>query len=157
MGRTPEGEVYLENVRKILGEIEDMEHQRVGLKQAPQGRLRVNTTQGFGLTHIAPLVSQFVRRHPRIDVQLQLSVNPPPLTDDAYDVCFRFGHRRIHAASPASSRNWRIVAASPGYLLRHLCALHRSNPSSTVSPHAVRTASETGTRDVSKRSRQAPR
>ena len=46
MGLTPEGEVYLENARKILGEIEDMEHQLVGLKQAPQGSLRVNATLG---------------------------------------------------------------------------------------------------------------
>ena len=120
MGLTPEGEVYLEHARKILGEIEDMEHQLVGLKQAPQGTLRVNATLGFGRSYIAPLISQFVRRHPKVDVQLQLSVNPPPLTEDAYDVCFRFGH-------PPDSRgiarllapNRRIVVAAPAYLKRH--------------------------------------
>ncbi|WP_137894291.1 LysR substrate-binding domain-containing protein [Ramlibacter sp. 2FC] len=120
MGLTPEGEIYLENARKILGEIEEMEHQLGGLKQAPQGTLRVNATLGFGRSHIAPLISQFVRKHPKVDVQLQLSVNPPALTDDAYDVCFRFGH-------PPDSRgiarfiapNKRVVVASPGYLKRH--------------------------------------
>ena len=120
MGLTPEGEVYLEHARKILGEVEDMEHQLLGLKQAPQGTLRVNATLGFGRSHIAPLISQFVRRHPKVDVQLQLSVNPPPLSDDAFDVCFRFGH-------PPDSRgiarliapNRRIVVASPAYLKRH--------------------------------------
>ncbi|GAB3765042.1 LysR family transcriptional regulator [Ramlibacter monticola] len=120
MGLTAEGEVYLENARKILGDIEDMEHQLVGLKQAPQGRLRVNATLGFGRSHIAPLVSQFVRKHPKVDVQLQLSVNPPALSDDAFDVCFRFGH-------PPDSRgiarfiaaNRRIVVASPAYVKRH--------------------------------------
>ena len=120
MGLTPEGEVYLEHARKILGEIEDMEHQLVGLKQAPQGSLRVNATLGFGRSHIAPLLSQFVRRHPKVDVQLQLSVNPPPLTDDAWDVCFRFGHppdSRGIARFIASNR--RIVVASPAYLKKH--------------------------------------
>jgi LysR family transcriptional regulator, transcriptional activator for dmlA len=120
MGLTPEGEVYLENARKILGEIEDMEHQLVGLKRAPQGTLRVNATLGFGRTHIAPLLSEFVRKHPKVDVQLQLSVNPPALTDDAFDVCFRFG-------PPPDSRgiarliapNRRIVVASPAYLKKH--------------------------------------
>jgi DNA-binding transcriptional LysR family regulator len=120
MGLTPEGEVYLENARKILGEIEEMEHQLVGLRQAPQGTLRVNSTLGFGRTHIAPLLSRFVRQHPKVDVQLQLSVNPPPLSDDAYDVCFRFGH-------PPDSRgiarfiapNRRIVVAAPDYLKKH--------------------------------------
>lgn len=120
MGLTPEGEVYLENARKILGEIEDMEHQLSGLKQAPQGTLRVNATLGFGRSHIAPLLSQFVRKHPRVDVQLQLSVNPPALSDDAFDVCFRFGHppdSRGIARFIASNR--RIVVASPAYLKKH--------------------------------------
>ena len=120
MGLTPEGEVYLENARRILGEIEDMEDQLVGLKQSPQGSLRVNATLGFGRSHIAPLISAFVRRHPKVDVQLQLSVSPPPLTDDAYDVCFRFG-------PPPDSRgiarfiapNRRVVVAAPAYLERH--------------------------------------
>ncbi|HSV35091.1 MAG TPA: LysR family transcriptional regulator [Ramlibacter sp.] len=120
MGLTPEGELYLENARKILGEVEEMENQLFGLAQAPQGSLRVNSTLGFGRSHIAPLLSQFVRKHPKVDVQLQLSVNPPPLTDDAYDVCFRFG-------PPPDSRgiarfiaaNQRVVVASPAYLQRH--------------------------------------
>lgn len=80
----------------------------------------MNATLGFGRSHIAPLISQFVRQHPKVDVQLQLSVNPPALSDDAYDVCFRFGH-------PPDSRgiarfiapNQRVVVASPGYLKRH--------------------------------------
>jgi LysR family transcriptional regulator, transcriptional activator for dmlA len=120
MGLTPEGEIYLENARKILGDIEQMESQLLGLTQAPQGSLRVNATLGFGRSHIAPLISQFVRKHPKVDVQLQLSVNPPPLTDDVYDVCFRFGH-------PPDSRgiarliapNQRVVVAAPAYLKRH--------------------------------------
>jgi DNA-binding transcriptional LysR family regulator len=61
-----------------------------------------------------------VRKHPKVDVQLQLSVNPPPLTDDVYDVCFRFGHppdSRGIARFIASNR--RIVVASPAYLKRH--------------------------------------
>ena len=120
MGLTPEGEVYLENARKILAEIEDMEHQLVGLNAAPQGTLRVNTTLGFGRTRIAPLLSHFVRKHPKLDVQLQLSVNPPPLSDDSFDVCFRFGHppdSRAIARFVAHHR--RIVVASPAYLKKH--------------------------------------
>jgi len=120
MGLTPEGEIYLENARRILADIELMETQLLGQQQAPQGSLRVNATLGFGRSHIAPLISQFVRKHPKVDVQLQLSVNPPPITDDVYDVCFRFGH-------PPDSRgiarlvapNRRVVVASPAYLKRH--------------------------------------
>jgi LysR family transcriptional activator of dmlA len=51
----------------------------------------VNATLGFGRSHVAPLISRFVRKYPQVQVQLQLSVNPPPLTDDSFDVCIRFG------------------------------------------------------------------
>jgi DNA-binding transcriptional LysR family regulator len=117
MGLTPEGEVYLEYARKIMGDIEGLENHLLGATAAPQGLLRVNATLGFGRSHIAPLISQFTRLHPKVDVQLQLSVNPPPSGDDAFDICFRFGN-------PPDSRsiarfiaaNQRVVVASPAYL-----------------------------------------
>ena len=64
MSLTPEGELYLEHARRILGEIDDME-QLLGLSKAtPQGLLRVNATLGFGRSHVAPLISRFVRKLP---------------------------------------------------------------------------------------------
>ena len=117
MSLTHEGEIYLEHARRILGEIDDLEHMLWGSTKAPQGLLRVNATLGFGRSHIAPLIAEYVKQFPQVDIQLQLSVNPPPITDDAYDVCFRFGH-------PPDSRsiarliapNKRILVASPSYI-----------------------------------------
>ena len=120
MSLTPEGEVYLEHARRILAEIDDMA-QLLGVARAePRGLLRVNATLGFGRSHVAPLISRFVKRHPEVEVQLQLSVNPPPLTDDAFDVCIRFGEppdARVIARRLAPNR--RLLCASPAYLARH--------------------------------------
>ena len=117
MSLTPEGEVYLEHARKILGEIDDMEHILWGSTQTPKGLLRVNATLGFGRTQIAPLISEFVKQYPLVDIQLQLSVNPPPITDDLFDVCFRFGHPPdSRAIAKLIAPNNRIVVASPNYL-----------------------------------------
>jgi LysR family transcriptional activator of dmlA len=52
-------------------------------------------------------------------VQLRLSVNQPPLTDDAYDVGIRFGEppdARVFARRLAPNR--RLLCASPAYLKR---------------------------------------
>jgi LysR family transcriptional activator of dmlA len=120
MSLTPEGELYLEHARRILGEIDGMA-ELLGLSRAvPQGLLRVNATLGFGRSHVAPLISRFARKHPRVEVQLQLSVNPPPLTDDAFDVCIRFGpppDARVIARRIAPNR--RLLCAAPAYLARH--------------------------------------
>ncbi len=120
MSLTPEGELVLEHARRILGEIDDME-QLLGVSKAmPKGLLRVNATLGFGRSHVAPLISKFVRRHPLVEVQLQLSVNPPPLTEDSFDVCIRFGappDARVIAKYIAPNR--RLLCASPAYLAKH--------------------------------------
>lgn len=120
MSLTPEGELYLESARRILGEIDGMEELLGVAKATPKGLLRVNATLGFGRSHVAPLISRFVRRHPQVEVQLQLSVNPPPLTEDAFDVCIRFGappDARVIARSIAPNR--RLLCASPAYFARH--------------------------------------
>lgn len=119
MSLTPEGEVYLEHARRILGEINDMEELIGVAKATPKGLLRVNATLGFGRSHVAPLISRFVRKYPDVAVQLQLSVNPPPLTEDAFDVCIRFGappDSRVIARHIAPNR--RLLCAAPAYLAR---------------------------------------
>jgi len=120
MSMTQEGEVYLQNARRILGEIEGMEELLGVTKATPKGLLRVNATLGFGRSHVGPLISKFVRRYPQVEVQLQLSVNPPPLTDDSFDVCIRFGappDARVIARHVAANR--RLLCASPAYLAKH--------------------------------------
>ncbi|MFO1192123.1 MAG: LysR family transcriptional regulator [Rhodoferax sp.] len=120
IGLTQEGEIYLEQARRILTDIDGMERLVRGALDAPQGLLRVNATLGFGRSHIAPLISSFVKQHPAVQVQLQLTVHPPPLTEDSFDVCVRFGEppdARVIARHLAPNR--RLLCAAPAYLARH--------------------------------------
>ena len=119
MGLTPEGELYLAQARRILGEIAGMEEMLGVAREVPRGLLRVNATLGFGRNHVAPLISRFVRKHTEVEVQLQLSVDPPPLASDTFDVCIRFGappDSRAVARRVASNR--RLLCAAPAYLAR---------------------------------------
>ena len=116
---TSEGEIYLGHARRILAEIDDMEQLVSSALAAPKGLLRVNATLGFGRSHIAPLISGFAKLHPDVQVQLQLSVNPPPVSEDTFDVCVRFGEppdARVVARKLAPNR--RLLCAAPAYLAR---------------------------------------
>jgi DNA-binding transcriptional LysR family regulator len=120
MSLTPEGEAYLGGARRILNEIDDLEDFLWGSKQTPKGLLRVNATLGFGRSYVAPLVHSFVQQYNDVDVQLQLSVTPPPLSEDLYDVCIRFGPPPdTRAIAKLLARNRRILCASPAYLREH--------------------------------------
>jgi DNA-binding transcriptional LysR family regulator len=106
---TPEGEEYVVQARRILADI-----------QEPRGQIRVNATLGFGRSHVAPVISEFCKAYPSVQVQLHLSVSPPPLSEDAYDVCIRFGEppdSRVIARRVA--QNQRLLCASPAYLVQH--------------------------------------
>lgn len=114
---TPEGEEYLVQARRILADIEDMEHELSRSLSEPRGQVRVNATLGFGRSHVAPVISKFCKAYPSVQVQLHLSVAPPPLSEDAYDVCIRFGEppdARVIARKVA--QNQRLLCASPAYL-----------------------------------------
>jgi DNA-binding transcriptional LysR family regulator len=119
MSLTVEGETMLRHARSILAEMADLEEQLGASRSTPSGLLRVNATLGFGRSHIGPLISRFVQQYPQVDVQLQLSVDPPSLSDDAFDVCIRFGPPpdvRVIARKIAS--NQRLLCASPAYIAR---------------------------------------
>ena len=117
---TPEGEEYLIQARRILADIQDMEHALSWSLSEPRGQIRVNATLGFGRSHVAPVISEFCKAYPSVQVQLHLSVSPPPASEDSYDVCVRFGEppdSRVIARKVAE--NQRLLCASPTYLAEH--------------------------------------
>ena len=120
IGLTHEGEVYLENARRILGEIDEMESTVSSSRVAPRGLLRVNAPLGFGRTYICPLVSKFAKEFGDVQVQLQLSDHPLILADESIDVGIRFGDlpdARVVGRRIAANR--RLICASPAYLNKH--------------------------------------
>lgn len=117
---TDAGELYYANAVRILGELEELERQLSQDRAAPKGLLRVNAPLGFGRTYITPIVSNFVKRYPDVEVQLQLSDHPLSLIDESFDIGIRFGEvpdARVVATKIAANR--RLVCAAPSYLKQH--------------------------------------
>ena len=114
---TQEGEIYLAEGQRILGEIDDLEHAISSSHGAPIGLLRVQATFGFGRNFIAPAISEFSRKYPDLEIQLLLSDRPASLADGEVDVSVRFGpppDGRVMARKIANHR--RRIFAAPLYL-----------------------------------------
>jgi LysR family transcriptional regulator, transcriptional activator for dmlA len=125
MSLTPEGELYLAEGKRILGDIDALEHALSSTRAEPRGLLRIHATFGFGRRQLAPAVSDFIRLHPAVDIQLTLTDQPITPGDQNYDIAIRFGEppeARVVARKVAA--NQRHLFAAPDYLAR------RGQPSS---------------------------
>jgi len=136
---TSEGETYVRHATRILTDISDMED-IISSSRRPRGLLRINATLGFGRTTIAPLVSDFAKLHPEVEVQMEVTDRPVDLVENGFDLAVRFGalpDKRLNARRILSNR--RFLCASPLYLERHgtpsaladlvnhKCIIHRQN------------------------------
>jgi DNA-binding transcriptional LysR family regulator len=131
---TEAGAAYLLACRRILEELEEAERIAAGEAQEPKGALSVAAPIAFGRLHVLPVVAEFLREHPRIDVRLRLSDEVVSLREEPVDVAVRIGAlpdgalvarrvgtvRRVICASPAYLAR-RGVPASPDALADHDC------------------------------------
>jgi DNA-binding transcriptional LysR family regulator len=120
MSLTPEGERYLADGERILRDIESLERSLQAGREAPQGLLRLNATFGFGRRHLSPVISAFVRQHPKVQVMLELTDQPLDLTAHAMDLGIFFGpppDARVLARRIVANR--RLLCASPAFVARN--------------------------------------
>lgn len=113
---TAEGQAYLSGARRILSDLDEVE-QAIADQGAPRGRIRVSAAVSHGRVCIVPLVKDFVRSHPHILVDLNLSDEKVDIAKGQADVAIRSGPM---ADSMLMARrlgdNGRTIVASPEYL-----------------------------------------
>ena len=141
---TDAGARYLERARQILADVEEAEGAAEGEHSLPRGRLVVSAPVGFGRLHVAPVMSEYLKRHPEVSADLRLSDLMINLVEEGVDVAVRIGHladSSLVARHVGEMR--RLVVASPGYLKAHgeprspeAIASHQTIQFSAMSPQA---------------------
>lgn len=117
---TEEGKVFIARARDILAALDGAEEEMAVRRQQPAGRLRVNAATPFMLHAIAPLVPEFRRAYPRIELELDTDELNIDLLERRTDIAIRIGTLRdssLHARPLGASR--LRVLASPDYLAAH--------------------------------------
>lgn len=116
---TAEGAAFYERAVQILGDLDTAEREAAA-GASPRGRLRVNANVAFGRRHLAPLIPDFLARHPEVSIDLVLTDTVVDLMEQRADVAIRVGplrESRLVARKLGESRV--VVVASPAYLARH--------------------------------------
>jgi len=116
---TDEGREYYERCKRVLAEVDEAEAALSARRAAPKGRLRVTAPVLFGRLHVAPVMTEFIARHPAVQVELLLLDRMVDLLEEGIDVGVRIGKLPDSSlvAIPIGETR-RVVCASPAYLKR---------------------------------------
>lgn len=139
---TDVGRIYYDHCARIVAEMEDAERAVSGLQGAPRGLLRV--TAGTSTSWLGPIVSDFLKRFPEIQVELSCTGRVVDLVEERFDLGIRAGmlaDSTLVARSLGVSK-WFLVATpaylkkrgrpkSPDDLKAHDCLLFGTGPSAS--------------------------
>jgi DNA-binding transcriptional LysR family regulator len=131
---TETGQRYFETSRRLLEELGEVERLVSGEYAAPRGELRVAAPVSLGRIYLAPIITEFLRTYPEVDVALQLGDEVINLADEGIDIALRVGElpdsslktiplgeiRRVVCASTTYLKGAQPVS-SPDDLRRHAC------------------------------------
>lgn len=114
---TEAGESYLQACKRILEEVAEAERAASGQYRTPRGELLITAPVVFGRLHILPVVTEFLRMHPEVDVRLVLADRSLNLIDDNLDIALRIGRLRdSHLVAIHVGQIRNVVCATPAYL-----------------------------------------
>lgn len=121
---TQEGKALALAARKVLDALVDCET-ATGDAAAARGTIRVHTTLTFAEQQLAPLLPEFLERHPELRIEFLLNSDPVSLVTEDVDVSIQPGAaledtrvvKRIGATGP-------VLCAAPRYVQKFGLPLH---------------------------------
>ncbi|WP_236183205.1 LysR family transcriptional regulator [Pseudomonas juntendi] len=114
---TPLGQQYYQSAMRLLGEVQQVEHDISGQAQALRGTLRLSAPLSFAMAHLGCLLTEFLQLHAQVDVEVDLSDRAVDLIGEGYDLALRIG--ALEDSSLIARRIadvQRVYCASPSYL-----------------------------------------
>jgi DNA-binding transcriptional LysR family regulator len=131
---TDAGRSYVAACKRILNDIGDAERAAAGEYITPRGDLMITAPIVFGRMHVLPIVAEFLKAYPDIDIRAVLVDRVVNLFEDDIDVAVRIGElpdsslvatrvgsvRLVVCGSPAYFAE-RGTPKSPGDLRTHHC------------------------------------
>ena len=89
---TDEGTQYLERCRDILAATQEAEDVLVARRTEPVGKLSVTASVLFGRRYLAPILHDFLRRHPKVSADVLFVDRLVNLVEEGIDVAIRIAH-----------------------------------------------------------------
>jgi DNA-binding transcriptional LysR family regulator len=114
------GAQYFADARRILAELEQAEASAASAQASLSGQLSVTAPVLFGRMVVAPLLLEFLKRHPHVGIRASFSDQVVDLIEQNIDVAVRISHLADSGLTAVRvGFVERVVCASPAYLRAH--------------------------------------
>jgi DNA-binding transcriptional LysR family regulator len=136
---TAEGDRVLQRARELLGSFEELTATATAGAAEMAGEIRVAVPASFGAPCAAPVIAEFLARHPQLRITLRLSDAPLDLVDRGLDLALRvawddelppsliarrIGELRVGVYAAPAYLQFRGTPKHPDDLARHDCLVH---------------------------------
>ena len=114
---TEAGRAYFERIKSLLEEMDELDSTIRSASGAPRGRLVMSVPITFGTQVLAPLLAEFARAHPLIELDASFSDRLVNLVEEGFDLALRIGTLRDSTLIARKLCPIRLVTtAAPSYL-----------------------------------------
>lgn len=111
------GQQYLERCRLILAQISVAESGAEAMRTTPRGVLKINAPVSFGAQCVAPAMTDYLRMHPDVSLDLNLNDRVIDLIEEGYDAAIRIGTLNDSGLVARPLRPYKMmICAAPAYL-----------------------------------------
>jgi DNA-binding transcriptional LysR family regulator len=117
---TDAGRDYVVACKRILEDMSEAERAASGEYSAPRGELVITAPIVFGRLHVVPVISEFLKAYPDVDVRLVLGDRIVNLLEDQVDLAVRIGElpdSSLIATRVGTIRH--VVCGSPAYFAEY--------------------------------------
>ncbi len=117
---TEAGQRYLDDSRRILGEVDEADESAAGINAEPRGDLAITAPVLFGKLFVLPVIVEFLQRYPAVEVSALFLDRAVNLLEEGFDLGVRIGDLPDSSMKAIRVGSVRLVlCASPDYLEKH--------------------------------------
>ena len=117
---TEAGRRYLVSIERVLADLAEADAVATAERLEVTGTLRLSAPVSFGVRELVPILSEFLRIHPGLSIDIGLNDRMVDLLEEGWDMALRIGSVRDQTMTVRRLAPCRMVlAASPEYLDKH--------------------------------------
>jgi DNA-binding transcriptional LysR family regulator len=114
---TEEGRQFYDQAREVLVMMDAAEESVSSAAPEPSGVLRVNAPVSFGVLHLAPVWSDFMKAYPKVELDISLNDRIVDLVEEGFDAAVRIARLENSSLIGRRLASTRMcLCAAPSYL-----------------------------------------